>query len=210
MSVHEQLPDYLLGLLEPQEKTLIEGELEASPELRTELEELRKALFGLPLALVAVAPPPRVWGKVQARTNSRRLWLRVAAAAAVLAILWLGSFSINQYVNYRNLRAEQDKVAQWLAIPKAKWRSFGTEGKIYGTMIWINGRCLVVMKNPPPKGKTYQVWGRKEDNVPISLGVFGNQVFETRYQGFVSMGVSLEPPGGSPKPTMPLGRVPTS
>jgi anti-sigma-K factor RskA len=208
--LRELLPDYALGLLEGEERRLVEGQLEADPALRRELAALEAALYRLPETLPPVLPPPGGFAKVQRRTSSPRLWGRIVAAAAVLALLGLGSFSFNLYAQNRVLAQEQAKVASWLADPKAEWKLIkDAQGQAFGTMLWLpDGRCLMVLSEPPPPGKVYQAWGRRSEETPVSLGTFGGRVFETHYKEFQFVGVSLEPPGGSPQPTHPLGRVP--
>lgn len=210
--VRDLLPDYLLDLLDPAEKARVEASLTSSAELRRELDELRRVLFQIPQSLPPIAPPPGTWSKIHSRTRPAWRWWQFAAAAAVLGVLWLGIFGFNRYSAYRALAAEQAKVAHWLADPGAEWKLLKTaQGKSFGTMLWTkDGRCLMILSEPPPTNKVYQAWGRKSYGDPISLGVFRGRVFETHYDGFAFVGVSLEPPGGSPKPTQPLGRVPVS
>lgn len=208
--LRELLPDYALGLLEGEEKAQLEQALQSSPELQAELSELRAVLYRLPESLPPVAPPPRVWAQVQRRVSRRRDFLRWAAVALIL--LGLGGFGVEQHRHYRALAEEQAKLARWLSDPEVKWQPIqNDQGQAFGTMLWREeGPCLMVMREPPPRGKVYQAWGRKHGAPPVSLGVFTGRVFETNYEGFDLMGISLEPPGGSPEPTQPLGRVPTS
>ncbi len=210
--LRELLPDYVLGQLQGEEKTHLEQALQSSPELRQELSELQAVLLRLPESLSPVVPPPRVWAQIQQRAFPRRNFLRWVAVALVLAGLGLGGWGLGQYQRYRALAEEQARVAHWLADPEVKWQFIkNSEGKAFGTMLWREeGPCLMVLRDPPPAGRVYQAWGRKEGAEPVSLGVFSGRVFETDYEGFDFMGVSLEPPGGSPQPTQPLGRVPTS
>ncbi|MCX7600615.1 MAG: anti-sigma factor [Meiothermus sp.] len=208
----ELLPDYALGLLEGEEKAQLEQALQTSPALRQELSELQAVLLRLPEGLPPVAPPPGVWARIQRRAFPKRNYLPWAAAVLVLLGLWLGGWSVGLYRQYQALAQEQALLARWLADPEVKWRPIkNSEGRAFGTMLWREeGPCLMVLKEPPPAGKVYQAWGRKSGADPVSLGVFSGRVFETNYEGFDFMGVSLEPPGGSPQPTEPLGRVPTS
>lgn len=212
MELRDLLPDYLLGQLEPEEARRLEAQLERSPELRAELESLRAALFRLPERLAPVTPPPGAWQHIQNKLSGRRLlpWPRIAAVAASLALLLAGA-GLYQLQSLRALQVEQAIIARWLAIPEGKWRAIkNAQGEGIGTMIWLeDGSCLIVMKDPAPRGRVYQAWGRKDDQ-PVSLGVFRGRIYETRYEGFERMGVSLEPPGGSPRPTQPLGSVPVS
>ncbi|WP_299431285.1 anti-sigma factor [uncultured Meiothermus sp.] len=210
--LRELLPDYALGLLEGSEKAQLEQALQSSPELRQELEELQAVLLQIPQSLPPEVPSPSVWVKIKHKTIPRRDFLRWVAAAAVLASLGLGGWGLDHYNRYRTLAEEHARVARWLADPDVRWRLIkNAEGKSLGTMLWTeDGRCLMILSEPPPAGKVYQAWGRKTEGDPVSLGVFTTRVFETSYEGFASVGVSLEPPGGSPQPTQPLGRVPTS
>lgn len=212
MEFRDLLPDYLLGQLDSEEARRLEAQLERSPELQAELNSLRAALFRLPEQLAPITPPPRVWSRIQKRLRGRRLlpWPQIAAVAASLALVFAG-IGLYQLQSLRALQAEQAKIARWLAIPEGKWRAIkNAQGEGIGTMIWLeDGSCLIVMKDPAPRDRVYQAWGRK-DGQPVSLGIFRGRVYETRYEGFERMGVSLEPPGGSPQPTQPLGSVPVS
>lgn len=58
------------------------------------------------------------------------------------------------------------------------------------------------------RGRSYQAWGYR-DGEAVSLGAYQRPVFETDTSGFEAVGVSLEPRGGSPRPTHPLGRAET-
>ncbi|MCX7782846.1 MAG: anti-sigma factor [Meiothermus sp.] len=210
--LRELLPDYALGLLQGEEKAQLEQALQSSPVLRQELLELQAVLLRLPEGLPPVAPSPRVWAQIQQRAFPKRKFLPWVAAALVLLGLGLGGWGVGLYQHYQALVEEQAKVTRWLADPEVKWQLIkNSEGQAFGTMLWREeGPCLMVLREPPPAGKVYQAWGRKSGADPVSLGVFSGRVFETDYEGFDFMGVSLEPPGGSPQPTEPLGRVPTS
>lgn len=210
--LRELLPDYALGLLEGEEKARLEQALQSYPELRQELLELQAVLLRLPESLPPVLPPPRAWASIRQRAFPRRNFLGWAAAALVLVGLGLGGWGVGFYRQYQALAEEQTRVARWLADPEVKWQLIkNSEGQAFGTMLWREeGPCLMVLREPPPPGRVYQAWGRKSGADPVSLGVFSGRVFETNYEGFDFMGVSLEPPGGSPQPTKPLGRVPTS
>jgi hypothetical protein len=208
--LRELLPDYLLGQLSPEETHEVEAWLEASPEARAELKSLESTLFALPEELAPVNPPPRTWGEVRKHLHAkplgrpRLLWVGGIAAAFLVLAGW-GIFS---FAGYRALQAEQARVAYWLALP-ADWRLLkNAKGEGIGSMIWTeDGGCLIVMRDPPPAGKVYQAWGTQKGR-KVSLGTFRGRVYETSFLGFDRMGVSLEPPGGNPQPTEPLGSIP--
>ncbi len=211
--IRELLPEYLLGSLGEDERLRVERALASSPELRAELDELHNTLFTLAETLDPVPPPEAAWEKIRSRLGQGKvstLWPSLAAVAATLALAFAG-LSALQYQTVRSLRAEEAKIASWLANPEAEWRILkDAQGRAFGTLFWTKGGgYLIVLSEPAPANKVYQAWGRKNGE-PVSLGVFRGRVFETRYQGFERVGVSLEPMGGSQKPTKPLGSVPVS
>jgi hypothetical protein len=67
--------------------------------------------------------------------------------------------------------------------------------------------ALFVLNTPPPAGKSYQAWGRVNGTV-TSLAITEDRLIPVRSEGFERIGVSLEPLGGSPQPTQPLGGIP--
>jgi hypothetical protein len=71
-TLRELLPDYLLGLLTPDEAARVGDALARSPELRAEADALRAALFALPEALEPEAPAPGSWETLLARVRSER------------------------------------------------------------------------------------------------------------------------------------------
>lgn len=68
---HEQLADYVLGLLEPQEMQEVEQHLEHSREAQQEVDALKASLFQLADELPPLAPAADSWERIQARLESR-------------------------------------------------------------------------------------------------------------------------------------------
>ena len=71
-TIRELLPDYLLGLLTPDEAARVADALASSTELRAETDALRAALFALPEALEPEVPAPGSWETLLARVRSER------------------------------------------------------------------------------------------------------------------------------------------
>ena len=70
-----------------------------------------------------------------------------------------------------------------------------------------NGALFVAARLPqPPDGRTYQLWALRNDK-PLSLGTFGVEEgeavvrIENPVEGFDAMAVTVEPAGGSEKPS---------
>lgn len=111
----------------------------------------------------------------------------------------------------RELSREQQKVAGWLSRPDVTTEQLlDAQGERLGSVLTLSdGRALFVMRERPPGGSSYQAWGQRGGE-RVSLGVSDGSLLAVPYTGFDTIGVSLEPRGGSPQPSRPLGRVPTS
>jgi|GEM_PF-3811297 hypothetical protein len=197
--MEERLVDYLFGLLPPQEARALEEELKANPELRQELNELQETLYQLPRALPQVPPPPGSWIKIRRRL---RPWnpqvLGLVASLALLILLGLHTLTTEQTLQTQN------RVVRWAANPKTKlYHLIDERGKPRGMIFWSPGRCLVVMKEAPPQGARYRIWGSMGGNRRVTLGEFQGTVFEVPDSGFKVMGVSLVGHGA----IEPLGEV---
>lgn len=188
----ELLPDYAMDLIEGEEKERLLAHLAVCPECRAEVRSLREAYYALPLALGEDGPKPRRWPRALAA-------LAVAAAAAFL--LWLA------LPVYRQVRTGVETLAL-LAAPGTRVETLRSDdGRFLGRVVVAKGgEAVLVLATPPPPGQVYQAWGHTPRG-PVSLGVTSGRMMWVRVRGFQAVGVSLEPPGGSPRPTHPLGRV---
>jgi anti-sigma-K factor RskA len=140
-----------------------------------------------------------------------------AVAAAFVLIVGVGAVWIQQQRldaaqrQYEALQEAQERTGQILAAGDAELHSVSLGG---GTVtVAVSDRLgdgVVLMENlpTPPEGRVYQVW-RIADGAPTSIGVFD----EGQRTGAVPMGtlggadtvgVTLEPPGGSATPTLPI------
>jgi anti-sigma-K factor RskA len=172
---------------------------------------------------------------VQPRTSQRRSWLSrlweavgprdlALAAAAVLAI-GLFSWSMLLQGEVRDLQGrvqslqsqpqDQSQGPQMIALGGT-----GTEQGVRAELITLEGdRAVLVAENmpPAPEGKTYQIWVIKGDT-PQPSGLFEPRgdsiaaVVENPVEGADAVAVTVEPEGGSRKPTtepMLVGNVKT-
>jgi anti-sigma-K factor RskA len=172
---------------------------------------------------------------VQPRTSQRRSWLSrwweavgprdlALAGAAVLAV-GLFSWSMLLQGEVRDLQGrvqslqsqpqDQSQGPQMIALGGA-----GTEQGIKAEVVTLEGdRAVLVAENmpPAPEGKTYQIWVIKGDT-PKPSGLFEPRgdsvaaVLENPVEGADAVAVTVEPEGGSRKPTtdpMLVGNVKT-
>jgi anti-sigma-K factor RskA len=226
--MNEKLVDYVLGLLSEEEVRDLEHYLSTNAEARQELARLQKVLVTMAEAVPSQLPrtsfatiqakltspvssPPNVKHVRPTKQNAKpSTWFYPLALAASLLVaigsLWWG-FSSRQEA--RRIEAENEKITHWLSygdisiVPLAD-----ANNNPLGT-VFVSPRdyALFILDTPPPAGKNYQAWGRANDTV-TSLAVSDGRLLEVNCEGFQRIGVSLEPPGGSPQPTQPLGGIP--
>ncbi len=142
-------------------------------------------------------------------------WL-TAACAACLVLAGGGLFgAYRAELTLQQLRAEQALVTEFLSAPNAQTATlYDDADQEVGAALLRPGEALFVLAEPPPDRRVYQAWGHTSDDWSpqsgeqlTSLTVSQNSVFGVSTQGFASLYLSLEPPGGSPQPTDPLSRV---
>jgi anti-sigma-K factor RskA len=161
---------------------------------------------------------------VQQPRSSRRSWLaglreavgvrELALGAAAMLVVGLFSWSMLLQGEVRDLQGrvqglqgqvqDQSQGPQMIALGGA-----GTEQGAQAQLVTLEGdRAVLVAENMPPvpEGKTYQIWVIKGDT-PQPSGVFEPKgdsiaaVVEKPVEGADAVAVTLEPEGGSPKPT---------
>jgi anti-sigma-K factor RskA len=215
----ELLPGYVLGDLNPLELEAVETHLLGCPNCRTEVAHLRDALFSLADALPPAAPPPQTWARIEARRTTplpssphhsgfnRKVWLGVAAAVALLTLGGLTSRSV-----LLSQETAQQTLQRWEAQGATQRQLTTRSGEAFGTLlVRPDGQALILLDRPAPAGQVYQAWGRQASGpragVPVSLGLTGGAALQVAWTGFDSVGISVEPTGGSAAPTQPLGRV---
>jgi anti-sigma-K factor RskA len=227
--MNEKLTDYVLGLLSEEEKRDFESHLATSAEDRQELARLQKVLVTMAEAVPSQIPRT-TFATIQAKLSTPvsspasetkhvsptkqpmkpSSWFYPLALAASLLLamgsLWWG-FSLRQEA--QRIKTENDTLNEWLAYGDLTMVSLKDEGDNPIGTVLVSPRkyALFILNTPPPAGKSYQAWGRVNDTV-TSLAVAESRLIAVNCEGFERIGVSLEPPGGSPQPTQPLGGIP--
>lgn len=139
------------------------------------------------------------------RRRNPFIWLAAAAAAAVLAIgalVW-SPWESNQPPPSATEQVLQAKDAQRFARSVDGARATIVRSKSLG-------KAVIIADNMPaaPEGKDFQVWFQNPDGAMVSAGLMPHEakptvsmVLNGDAAKFVGAGITLEPAGGSPKPT---------
>jgi anti-sigma-K factor RskA len=192
MDAHDLTAAYALDALDPDEAEAYERHLSQCAECREQLAELSETASALAFSAVAPAPPARLRASIleaaaAERTNVvplvRRRWvsrgLAVAAAAAACIAVGLG-VSLSQSSH-----------------PPQSWTvAVGQNGK---ATISVSGLASA------PQGKTYEAWVISAGHAARPAGLFSGSTSAVHLSGTVPrhavVAVTLEPAGGSKKPT---------
>jgi anti-sigma-K factor RskA len=226
------LAAYALGALDSEEVSALEAHLRTCDECRSELEDYQRLSSGLLTALPPQNPPPRLKRSLQKRLQGQQRSARPASswslnrtliAGALLLLIALNIVSIFEVYSIKKDQAEligqygsnQTAIAM-LAYPSTQSIGFDQNG-ISGSLLVDKNRNLLAVfawhLPPTPAGKTYQMWlidpqGDRtsggfiipDSDQPFVMAVVRSPQPLTTFTG---LGVTLEPSGGSPKPTGP-------
>lgn len=207
--VEELLTDYLTGSLEARDRAQVEAHLRTCRRCQEELRALEETFYALTHALIPVPPPPESLDRIrsQLRWNRRkRDAIRTLFLAAALGV----AFALGIYLGGKTPIQETalEKVAYWASDPGAHWRLLRTEEESLGLLLWReDGRCLVLFREPPPRGTVYQLWGEEGGQLfPLAGGP--TRILEADYGHFRTLVLSLESRpenavSGKPRPYPP-------
>ncbi|MCA1718524.1 MAG: anti-sigma factor, partial [Actinobacteria bacterium] len=182
--------------------------LALSPQEQEPPPELRRSIMDV---VEAEAERPRV---------SHRSWLagmrelvsirNLALGAAALLVIGLFSWNMVLQGEMQDLQGRIQSLQDQPQEPQmVELGGTGTEQGARAELVTLEGdRAVLVVENMPPvpEGKTYQIWVI-EDDVPKPSGLFKPKqdsvaaVVEHPLGGGDVIAVTVEPEGGSPKPT---------
>jgi len=228
LTFQENLSAYALGALDADETAALETHLQTCESCRVELADFQRVSAGLLSALPPQAPRPALKRILQKRLAAARPQFKLsfgqaAIASAFILLLALNIISISQVYSLKQQQAElsrqhysEQTAIAMLAYPGTQPVSFDQNG-ISGSLLVDRNRNLLAVfawhLPPAPAGKTYQMWliDAKGDRTsgglltpeadrPFVMAVIASPGPLT---GFNGLGITLEPSGGSPKPTGP-------
>jgi anti-sigma-K factor RskA len=228
--VHTLTGAYVCDALGADERAAFEEHMAQCPECAGEVRELRE-VAAVMAAAVAVRPPDSLKAAVDARirvtrqeppitdprtqiTSHRRsrfgkraAWAIVAALALVVA--GLGWRVIAQQDQINNLNAQTKQISQLLAAPDVASTRVAVTGG--GSALIVDSRsrneAAVTFTGvaDAPAGKTYQLWLMTSDGTARSVGLMeatpNSPIVVTGLAGEAQVGMTIEPSGGSVKPT---------
>ena len=232
IALQENLAAYALGALDPQETAALETHLQTCESCRAELAGYQQISTGL-LAALPVRPPRSALRRSlqqrlaaqSPRGHPRFSWSlgQLVFAGLLAALIGLNLLTISQVVSLRREQAElldqktsvQTALAM-LAYPTTKSVAFEQNG-VSGSLLVDKQRNLVAVfawnLAVLPAGKTYQMWLidpqgdrtsggfiKPEADYPFVMAVINSPKPLTDFTG---LGITVEPSGGSPKPTGP-------
>ncbi|BDD94334.1 anti-sigma-K factor RskA [Pandoraea cepalis] len=221
--------EYALGVLSAAERRELEQAADANPLIQATLHQWQSRIARLAEDVEPIAPPPRVWQRIQRdlgavpdapRTahprpatwwDNLRLWrwVGLGASLAALALLAVNVVTlmpsrsppaVTANAYMVSTIARQDGVAHWTA----------TVDRRRSSMV-----VVPVVKPVIAAGRATELWLIPRNAKPIPLGVFASdqpasmtlspQILAQMDSNAV-LAVSVEPPGGSPtgQPTGPV------
>ncbi|MEU5882530.1 anti-sigma factor [Spirillospora sp. NPDC047279] len=221
---HALVGAYALDALSDVERRRFQDHLDGCDTCRNELRGLRETTAAMAFAAAQEPPaelrdrvmeriagvrqvPPRVAPEPQRRGFPPWLLLTTAAASVVLALV-LGVYAVVTQQRLDETRAQNERIAAVITAPDARLVQGPVTGGGSGTVVAARSRdeAVVIMEGLPTlaSAKTYQLWlmGRQ---APRSVGTMTaadtGPVLAAGLGDATEVGITVEPEGGSPRPT---------
>jgi len=228
--IHSLIAPYALDALDAEERAEFEAHLEQCEECRAELAGFLATATVLG-DVPAQSPPPelkqRLMGAV-ARTPQERPIVKAlvshaklrrsfprfsVAAATVAALAGFSAFAV-EYQRNSDLEAQQTSMTQVFTAADAQ-RSVATL-KAGGTFQMVESKSvgdavLIAADLPAIRDKAYQVWTIRDGDAHSEglIGPKSGMKLMKNIKGAESVAVTIEPDGGSKKPsTRPIAAMP--
>jgi anti-sigma-K factor RskA len=222
---------HALGALEPDQAALAERHIAASDDCRRAYEDALETAAALALAVADSEPPAELRDRIVAAARAERPAVSEAAAKpaaprrtfrlaglltpstgfaviGVAAAIVFALIAVSQHDSASSARDDQQALVAILSAPDAhvvplKSAAGGPPG---GRMIVSRNRAALVSSlRHAPAGHTYQAWGLRPGGAsPVPLPTFsgdGDVVILDDVGSYDGVGVTLEPSGGSRRPS---------
>lgn len=233
MNIHSLLGAYVLDAVDDVERAAFDRHLRECEECRTEVDELREASARLAAGAWSV-PPPRLRPNVMAAVRTTRQlapethparpaarpamrWRRWAAAAAAVVAVGGATYAVQdqrvrrEHAAAEAARADQAQVRAVLAAPDLVVRDQAVAG---GGRVTVavsrlrNSGVIMLAADSVPAGRVYQLWtvrgGEPHSEGALETGQTAAVRIVAGIDQASDVGVTVEPPGGSATPTLPM------
>jgi anti-sigma-K factor RskA len=219
--------EYVFGTLSLEDERWVDEHLATCADCRRYVDDLRAVADALARSTPPLAAPPELRASLLAATSgqptrvlTRRrwgAWALGAAAAAVISGLGVATgLSRYELASTQRRLADARTVAAAIADGQRVIRLAPVSGSGPG-VVWVKPRSgppLLYGPNLPPlpPDKTYELWFLAGGNATPAGTFLANQVVAgpPLPAGTTALAVTIEPRGGSPKPTgnpIVLGKV---
>ncbi|GAB6984213.1 anti-sigma factor [Nocardioides pyridinolyticus] len=221
--IHALSGAYAVDALDDLERAAFERHLAECAECQAEVASLREAAAMI-AETTTTEPPPELRDRVlagirtvrplppevSAATVRRRRTARFLVAAAAAALIAGGGVVVAQQPWDEASEVQLSVADQVLRAPDARESTLEFKDGSTATVTHSDsvGRSVIVTTDmaAPPEGKVFQLWYAQPDEGMVSAGLMPVEadqtvVLEGDAATATAVGITVEPEGGSPKPT---------
>ena len=228
-SFFQNIPAYALEALGKDEASALKVHLQTCQVCQAELARYQQICDGLLTALPPRLPPPDIRKNLVARLNEKKVPVRrqpiwsfrqFAASLVVLSLLGVNLLAFKQIHDLRQqhnqLAAELEKQHTILGMLAASTEIHPVSGNGFsGNLLLDREKNLAYLLTwnlpPPPEGQIYQIWLIDPQGAEVDAGSFrpeSDRPFTSAalstsrtFVEYVGIEVTVEPEGGSERPT---------
>ncbi len=204
----ELIPAYSIGATDEDETRQVEDGLKRCPELVVELNRYTEMTDLFAHTLPPMTPPAEMLGELlmnAKKLRPKRVYRIGWAGAAVASLILI--LAVSNIYWFTRLNTETIREINFQTAVNGE----ETNAKCRLILSKTSNDAVLIASNFPilTDDKAYQAWVHRDGSI-ISLGIFrvdenGNGALaftsDTLNQSFDSLGVTIEPVGGSPAPT---------
>jgi anti-sigma-K factor RskA len=216
----ELLPAYALGCLDLDEKVLVQEHVVTCASCQAELRELEMVNSSLAYAAPAAVPPESLKKRLLATCRPQRgfswfnalfeRWPKLVPATALAACLLAVLFATSTLMLWQGAKQPLSSIAAMRIIPLQGTDNMPSAvGRLVADTATGQGWLLVDALQPLKESLQYQLWlirdGQRTSGGVFSVsqeGMANVRIASIRpFSAYDSVGITIEPFGGSPRPT---------